>query len=141
MLKKIFAGSVLALTLLSSTASANSYSINGQRYYPISKSQASGFAESGKATWYGGYFNGRRAADGSIYNISKLTAAHKTLPFGSKVRVTNKANGKFVDVVITDRGPFTAGKIIDLTPRAFNAIGNTRQGVLNVKIEVIGFTK
>lgn len=140
MFKKILVG-MISLVLLSSQTNANSYTIKGQRYHPISKSQASGYVESGKATWYGGYFNGRKAADGSIYNVSKFTAAHKTLPFGTKVKVTNKANGKSVEVVITDRGPFAAGKIIDLTPRAFNAIGNTKSGVMNVKLEVVGFTR
>lgn len=141
-MKNIFKKSFVAITMFVSSifaieTSANSYVIKGQRYYPIAKSQVSGYVEKGKASWYGGYFHGRKAANGSIYDVNKYTAAHKTLPFGTKVKVTNVKNGKSVNVVITDRGPFAKGKIIDLTPRAFNAIGNTRNGIMNVKIEVI----
>lgn len=125
-----------AAMLLAAPARAG-YSIKGVTYHPMSKAQASKFQETGKATWYGGHFHGRKAANGSRYDVNGLTAAHKTLPFGTKVKVTNKANGKSVVVTITDRGPFAAGKIIDLTPRAFNAIGHTSSGVLNVHLKVV----
>ena len=75
--------------------------------------------ESGKATYYGlRYKSGRKTASGKAYDKNKLTAAHKTLPFGTVVRVTNKKNGKTVDVEITDRGPFGPGRIIDLSVAA-----------------------
>ena len=71
--------------------------------------------QTGIASWYGYPYHGRQAADGEIYDMEKLTAAHRTLPFGTWVRVTNLANGKTVDVRITDRGPFVRGRIIDLS--------------------------
>lgn len=77
----------------------------------------------GIASYYGSKFHGKRTASGSIYNMHALTAAHKTLPFGSKVRVTNLKNNKTVDVKITDRGPFIKGRVIDLSKKANEIIG------------------
>ncbi len=71
-----------------------------------------------KASWYGPGFHGKRTASGAIYNMHALTAAHKTLPFGSKVRVTNLRNNKSVHVTINDRGPFKPGRIIDISKKA-----------------------
>lgn len=70
------------------------------------------------ASWYGPNFHGKRTASGSIYNMWSMTAAHKTLPFGSKVQVTNLENNKSVVVKITDRGPFKPGRVIDLSKKA-----------------------
>ena len=75
-------------------------------------------AETGIASYYGKQFHGRRAASGAIYNMYALTAAHKTLPFGSKVKVTNLENKKSVVLKITDRGPFTPGRVIDVSKKA-----------------------
>lgn len=137
-MKNVLLGLTLAAVLsIATSASAKPYTIKGQTYHPISKSAAVGFTQTGKASWYGGFFNGRKTASGKIYNVNELAAAHKTLPFGTKVRVTNTKTGKFVNVVITDRGPFAKGKIIDLTPRAFNAINHVKNGIANVKLEVI----
>jgi rare lipoprotein A len=97
-----------------------------------------GYYETGVASWYGGYFHGRTAADGSIYNMYQFTAAHKTLPFGSVVKVTNLKNGNACIVKITDRGPFIDGRIIDLSKVAAEEIGMLNSGVSKVKIEVIG---
>lgn len=97
-----------------------------------------GYYETGVASWYGGYFHGRTAADGSIYNMYKFTAAHKTLPFGSVVKVTNLKNGNSCIVKITDRGPFIDGRIIDLSKVAAEEIDMLDSGISNVKIEVIG---
>ena len=78
--------------------------------------------ETGIASWYGYPYHGRRAANGEIYDMEKLTAAHRTLPFGTWVRVTNLTNSKTVDVRITDRGPFIDGRIIDLSKAAAREI-------------------
>lgn len=93
--------------------------------------------EVGIASWYGGIFNGRKAADGSIFSTYKFTAAHKTLPFGSVVRVTNTRNGKSCLVKITDRGPFVAGRVIDLSSAAAREIGILDSGVSQVKLEIV----
>lgn len=136
-IKSTVIGLMVMLTTMFGVAQAKSYKINGISYHPISKSQSVGFTETGKATWYGGKFHGRKTASGARYNIHHLTAAHKTLPFGTKVKVTNKNNGKSVIVTINDRGPFKAGRVIDLSPKAFNVIGHVNSGVLNVKLEVL----
>ncbi len=89
------------------------------------------------ATYYANKFNGRKTASGERFNNNNYTAAHKKLPFGTVVRVTNKANGKFVIVTINDRGPFTRGRDIDLSKRAFMEItDNKNNGLLKVTIEV-----
>lgn len=93
--------------------------------------------QEGFASWYGGHFHGRRAADGSRFNKHEHTAAHKTLPFGTLVRVTNKNNGKACIVKITDRGPFVSGRVIDLSKAAASTIGMLSSGVAPVQIEVI----
>ena len=91
----------------------------------------------GTASWYGTDFHGRRAADGSRYNMYELTAAHRTLPFGTRLRVTNLDNGRTVKVTITDRGPFVEGRIIDLSFAAAQAIGMLGGGVASVRLEVL----
>lgn len=92
--------------------------------------------EQGKASWYGPRFNGRRTASGERYNMNELTAAHKTLPFGTVVRVRSLVNGKEVDVRITDRGPFSRGRVIDLSRAAAEAIGMLGLGVKDVMLLV-----
>jgi rare lipoprotein A (peptidoglycan hydrolase) len=94
--------------------------------------------QSGMASWYGGNFNGRKTANGEIYNMNEMTAAHKTLPFGTLVRVTNTRNGDSVDVRINDRGPFVGGRVIDLSRAAANDIGVTASGVAPVKLTILG---
>ena len=118
---------------------SKSYVIRKVRYHLKDKKQAIKHKEQGKATWYCCYRKGTKTADGSVFSQHKLTAAHKTLPFGSQVRVTNLKNGKSVIVEITDRGPFKPGKIIDLTPAAFAKIDSKSTGVANVKLDVLGF--
>ncbi len=93
------------------------------------------YTEVGLASWYGPTFNRRAAADGSVYDQDGLTAAHRTLPMGSTVRVTNLATGQQVYVRITDRGPFVRGRILDLSMGAAKAIGLYRAGVGRVRIE------
>ena len=97
-------------------------------------------SERGLASWYGYPYHGRYAAGGEIYDMEKLTAAHRTLPFGTSVRVVNLRNDKSVDVRINDRGPFVEGRIIDLSAAAARTIGLLRPGVTPVRVEVIGAT-
>jgi len=91
----------------------------------------------GFASWYGAKFHGRRAADGSRYNMYELTAAHKTLPFGTRLRVTHMDNGRSVEVTITDRGPLMEGRIIDLSFAAAQALDMVEEGVARVRLEVL----
>lgn len=90
--------------------------------------------EQGKASYYSDKFEGRPTASGETFKQNKLTAAHKTLPFGTKVKVINLTNHKKVKVVINDRGPFVQGRIIDLTEKAANKIDMIQAGVANVEI-------
>lgn len=85
--------------------------------------------ERGMASWYGEPFHGRRTASGEIFNMNELTAAHKTLPFGTRVRVRHATTGKEVTVRINDRGPFSKGRVIDLSRAAAAAIGLIQTGV------------
>lgn len=97
---------------------------------------------SGKATYYGLYYKtGRKTASGKPYDKNKLTAAHKTLPFGTIVLVTNKNNGKTVKVEITDRGPFGPGRIIDLSVAAAKELNMLKAGVVPVVLEVLEVPK
>lgn len=90
------------------------------------------------ACYYHDKFNGRKTASGAVFSNDKLTAAHKTLAFGSKVKVTNVENQKSVLVEINDRGPFTKGLEIDLTKKAFNAISHDKNaGKLTVRLELV----
>ncbi len=96
-----------------------------------------GSTETGLASWYGQPYHGRTAANGETYDMEKLTAAHKTLPFETWVRVTNLANNQEVEVRITDRGPFVEGRIIDLSHAAAQAIELIGPGVAKVRLTVI----
>ncbi len=95
------------------------------------------WGETGYASWYGGKFNGRQTASGEIFDTNKMTAAHKTLPFGTLVKVTNLNNGESVQVRINDRGPFVEGRIIDLSRAAAAHIGMMSTGIAPVKVEII----
>jgi rare lipoprotein A len=96
-----------------------------------------GYTEFGKASYYAMKFQSKKTASGELYDRAKKTAAHKKLPFGTKVRVTNIKNSKSVIVKINDRGPFVKGRIVDLSNSAFSRIANLDAGVIKVKIEVI----
>lgn len=100
----------------------------------------SGYAqgnETGLASFYSDAFEGKKTASGDIYKSSKMTAAHRTLPFGTQVKVTNLSNNKSVTVTINDRGPFVKDRIIDLSKAAAVKLGYIDQGVTKVKIEPI----
>lgn len=92
----------------------------------------------GRASWYGSRFHGRRTASGERFNAYAHTAAHRSLPFGTRVRVTNLRNGRSVVVRINDRGPYSGGRIIDLSRAAAETIGMLRSGTAPVRVEVIG---
>lgn len=110
----------------------HSYSVNGVSYYPLPSGE--GFVQEGMASWYGKEFHGKRAASGEIFNMYDKTAAHKTLPFDTYVKVVNLSNLREVIVKINDRGPFVKGRIIDLSHRAGREIGLVGPGVARVRV-------
>ncbi len=97
-----------------------------------------GWKQKGLASWYGYRFHGRRTASGEVYNMYAMTAAHRTLPLGTYVRVKNLKNGRSVIVKINDRGPFVRGRIIDLSYEAARRLGMIKDGVVPVEITVVG---
>lgn len=111
------------------------YTVFGKRYYPTKVRVGETFY--GISSWYGPDFDGKATSSGEIYDMHALTAAHKTLPMQTKVRVTNQANGKSVIVRINDRGPFVGDRIIDLSNKAAHQIDMVKKGTANVKIEVV----
>jgi len=108
-----------------------------KRDAPTPSPAMSAYTEEGNASWYGVPFNGRRASNGEIYDMNKLTAAHRTLPFDTVVRVTNLSNGKSTVVRITDRGPFVDNRIIDLSMAAAREIESIGPGVVPVRVEIV----
>jgi rare lipoprotein A len=104
---------------------------------PHQAGQQPEYVEEGVASWYGAPFNGHRTSNGEIYDMYQMTAAHRTLPFGAVVRVTNLRNGKQTEVRVNDRGPFVAGRIIDLSLSAAQAIEMVGTGTAPVHLEVI----
>ena len=91
----------------------------------------------GLASWYGQRHQGRPTASGEMYDMNKLTAAHRTMPFGTRLRVTNTENGRSVVVRVTDRGPFASGRILDVSLAAAKALGMVGDGVAHVEIAVL----
>ena len=101
------------------------------------KSKWAGYTEFGKASYYSTEFQSKKTASGELYNKYKRTAAHKKLPFGTRIKVMNIKNRKTVIVRINDRGPFVKGRIVDLSSSAFDRIAHLATGVIDVRIEVI----
>jgi len=95
------------------------------------------YVEEGMASWYGAPFDGRRTSSGEVYDMHAFTAAHRTLPFGAVVRVTNLRNGEQTEVRVNDRGPFVSNRIIDLSYSAAQAIGMVGPGTAQVRLEVM----
>jgi rare lipoprotein A len=95
------------------------------------------YTEEGTASWYGRKFHGKKTASGEKYDMNKLTAAHRTLPFGTKVKVTRLDNNKSVVVRINDRGPFVEGRIIDLSRAAAKKLDMLESGTASVRIKVV----
>lgn len=96
-----------------------------------------GQTQTGKASFYADRFEGHLTASGDKYHANKLTAAHRTLPFGTRIRVTNLGNNKTVEVVVNDRGPYVDGRIIDLSKSAAEKLGYIVQGIADVRIDVL----
>lgn len=111
------------------------YKVRGKRYKVFKSS--SNFQQIGIASWYGPGFHGKRTANGEIFNMHAMTAAHKTLPLGTKVQVTNLLTGKKIIVRINDRGPFHGGRVIDLSKKAAKKLGIIKLGSCKVHIKII----
>ena len=114
------------------------YTVFGKRYYPTKVRVGERFT--GISSWYGPDFDGKATSSGEIYDMHALTAAHKTLPMNTMVKVTNLDNGKSVVVRINDRGPFVGTRIIDLSNKAAHQIDMVKKGTANVRLEIIGFS-
>ena len=110
------------------------YKINGVWYYP---KVDYGYQETGIASWYGPQFHGKQTANGEIFDMNTLSAAHRTLPLPSVVRVTNLDNGRSLKVRINDRGPFARGRIIDMSRRGAQLLGFERAGTATVRVEIL----
>ncbi len=115
------------------------YKVGKNWYKPLPDSKD--FYQRGKASWYGKKFHGRKTANGEIYNMHAMTAAHKTLPLGTYVRVHNLENKREVEVRVNDRGPFVRGRIIDLSYKAAKKIGIVGPGTAMVEVVALGATK
>jgi len=111
------------------------YQVRGKWYYP---KEYKTYSKVGTASWYGDAFHGRLTANGEVYNVSDLTAAHPTMPLPSYARVTNLANGSSVVVRVNDRGPFHEGRLIDLSQRAAKMLGYANVGTAKVKVDYMG---
>lgn len=116
-------------------ASLHPYTVKNITYYP--HKVAIGESKDIRASWYGEYFHGKQTALGNIYDMNGYTAAHKTYPLGTILKVTNPANGKSLEVKIDDRGPFWSNRELDLSKGAATYLGTKKQGVAPVHIEVI----
>ena len=117
----------------------------GCSYHPSGESPTGEFrvgqSWTGKASYYGKKYHGRTTANGEIFNMHAMTAAHRTLPFGTVVKVTNLSNGMTCEVRINDRGPFIRGRIIDLSLWAARRIDMVEQGVVDVRIEIVSLSR
>jgi rare lipoprotein A len=113
------------------------YQINGIWYYPLPS--ADGYLEDGLASWYGPDFHGKPTSCGEPYNMWADTAAHKTLPLGTYVKVTNLENGRSTILRINDRGPFVAGRVIDLSAKGAQDLGCRTKGLARVRVEAVQF--
>ncbi|MCL2122902.1 MAG: septal ring lytic transglycosylase RlpA family protein, partial [Desulfovibrionaceae bacterium] len=111
------------------------YTIHGKTYYPLHS--ARGFVEEGMASWYGPGFHGKRTANGETYDMHAMTAAHKILPLGTIVRVTNKNNGRSLVLRINDRGPFVDDRVIDLSRAAADKLDVVGKGTAPVRITAL----
>ena len=119
----------------SSGRKSYSYTVLGKRYQTLADSK--GFEQQGPASWYGNPFHGRKTANGETYDMNELTAAHKELPLGTKVEVTNLSNGRKVVVRINDRGPFHGNRVLDLSRAAAQELGTLNAGVAQVQIRAL----
>lgn len=120
-------------------ATMRPYTVHGKRYYPTVV--RSGEILYGRASWYGPNFHGNLTSNGETYDMHDMTAAHKTLPMNTIVKVTNRDNGKTAVVRINDRGPFVGSRIIDLSKAAASEVGMIKTGTASVRLEILGFER
>ena len=113
------------------------YEVDGQRYQPLRDHQ--GFQQRGIASWYGRKFHGRKTSNGEVYDMYGMSAAHKTLPMGVYVKVTHLGNGRHIVVRVNDRGPFVAGRVIDLSYGAAKQLGIVESGTAKVEVQALGY--
>ncbi|PCI43107.1 MAG: septal ring lytic transglycosylase RlpA family lipoprotein [Proteobacteria bacterium] len=111
------------------------YKVRGQWYYPLAS--ANGYDKTGVASWYGDKFHGKKTANGERYDMHAMSAAHKTLPMPTMVRVTNLDNGRSVVVRVNDRGPFVKSRVIDLSYAAARALGYDKKGTARVRVQTL----
>lgn len=104
---------------------------------PAAEEEVEIAVELGKASFYADFFNGRTTASGTVFSNADMTAAHKTLDFGTRVRVVHPESGNSIEVTITDRGPFVAGRVIDLTSAGFAKLAPLSRGVIDVRLEIL----
>jgi rare lipoprotein A len=126
-------------TIRSKLGNPTSYVVFGKRYYVMDS--AHGFVQRGTASWYGKKFHGRKTSSGEVYNMHEMTAAHKTLPLPSYVRVVNIENGRSIVVKVNDRGPFIGDRIIDLSFAGATKLGVVEPGTAEVEISVLSSSK
>src|SRR5271166_5965560 len=111
------------------------YTIAGHTYYP---SETESYTAVGMASWYGAAFHGRRTANGEVYDMASLTAAHPTLPLPCYARVTNMSNGYSVIVRVNDRGPYQGGRVMDVSSRTADVLGFKGEGTAKIRVEYVG---
>jgi len=114
------------------------YKVAGKIYHPRAEPD---YDKQGLASWYGPQFHGRKTANGDVFNMNALTAAHTTLPMPSYVRVTNEANGRWLILKINDRGPFVGNRLIDVSRRAAQLLGFEKKGVTRVRVQAVNGPK
>lgn len=131
------AGGVPAGADVSAPPADDSATLAGPGPGTILAEAAAEYKQVGIASWYGGRHQGRLTASGEVFDENKLTAAHRTLPLDTRARVTNLANGRSVEVLVNDRGPYINGRVIDLSTRAARELGMARRGLALVRIEVV----
>ncbi|HHO48800.1 MAG TPA: septal ring lytic transglycosylase RlpA family protein [Desulfobacteraceae bacterium] len=117
-------------------ATQRPYTVNGKTYYPITS--ARGYWERGRASWYGRQFHGRKTANGEVFDMYAMTAAHKTLPMNTMLLVRNLDNGRQTVVRVNDRGPFIRGRIVDLSYKAAGELDMVRSGIATIEIIALG---
>ncbi len=130
--------SCAAKTPTSTVTGTKPYTVKGKKYYPLQT--AHGFVEEGEASWYGPGFHGNTTANGETYNQYALTAAHKLLPLGTTVHVTNLDNGKTVTLRVNDRGPFSGDRVLDVSKKAAEKLDMIQSGTAQVRIVSINTT-
>ena len=111
------------------------YTVAGHRYYPAENPS---YTATGMASWYGAAFHGRRTANGEVYDMASLSAAHPTMPLPSYARVTNLQNGYSVIVRVNDRGPYHAGRVMDVSSRVADVLDMKAMGTAKVKVDYVG---